>query len=60
MGGEGEYAVFVGSLTVPLHNAWADAAIAYIQENHPNMKLLGDRHPVAENVDDARRTLKAA
>ena len=26
MGGKGEYAVFVGSLTVPLHNAWADFA----------------------------------
>src|SRR3984893_10301646 len=25
LGGKGEYAVFVGSLTVPLHNAWADA-----------------------------------
>src|SRR5690242_4306412 len=27
LGGKGEYAVYVGSLTVPLHNAWADAAI---------------------------------
>jgi simple sugar transport system substrate-binding protein len=55
-GGEGEYAVFVGSLTVPLHNAWADAAIAYLEENHPNMTLVGDRYGVAENVDDSRRT----
>ena len=28
--GEGSYAVYVGSLTVPLHNAWADAAIAWL------------------------------
>lgn len=56
MGGEGEYAVFVGSLTVPLHNAWADAANAYIAANHPNMKLVGDRYGVAENVDDSRKT----
>ena len=28
MGGKGEYIVYVGSLTVPLHNKWADAAIA--------------------------------
>ena len=35
LGGKGKYAVFVGSLTVPLHNAWADAAIAYIKKNHP-------------------------
>jgi simple sugar transport system substrate-binding protein len=46
----------VGSLTVPLHNAWADAAIAYLEENHPNMTLVGDRYGVAENVDDSRRT----
>ncbi len=56
MGGEGEYAVFVGSLTVPLHNAWADAAIAHIEANYPNMTLVGDRYGVAENVDDSRRT----
>ncbi len=56
MGGEGEYAVFVGSLTVPLHNAWADAANAYIAANYPKMKLVGDRYGVAENVDDSRKT----
>ncbi|MCX7644379.1 MAG: substrate-binding domain-containing protein [Rhodobacteraceae bacterium] len=56
MGGEGEYAVFVGSLTVPLHNAWADAAIAYLAEKYPNMKLIGERYGVAENVDDSRTT----
>ncbi len=46
MGGKGSYAVFVGSLTVPLHNAWADAAIAYIKANYPEMKLIGDRYGV--------------
>jgi len=56
MGGQGQYAVFVGSLTVPLHNAWADAAIAYLEENHPEMELVGERHGVAESVDDSRRT----
>ncbi len=55
-GGTGQYAVFVGSLTVPLHNAWADAAIAYLAENHPEMTPVGDRYGVAENVDDSRRT----
>ena len=25
MGGKGKYVVYVGSLTVPAHNAWADA-----------------------------------
>lgn len=56
LGGKGEYAVFVGSLTVPLHNAWADAAIAYIKANYPGMKLVGDRYGVAEDVDASRKT----
>jgi simple sugar transport system substrate-binding protein len=56
LGGKGEYAVFVGSLTVPLHNAWADAAIAYIKANAPGMTLIGDRYGVAENVDQSRST----
>jgi simple sugar transport system substrate-binding protein len=56
MGGKGEYAVFVGSLTVPLHNAWADAAIAYLKEHNPDMKLVGDRYGVAEDVDKSRST----
>ncbi len=56
LGGKGEYAVFVGSLTVPLHNAWADAAIAYIKANAPGMKLIGDRYGVAEDVDKSRST----
>ncbi|PZX13774.1 simple sugar transport system substrate-binding protein [Palleronia aestuarii] len=56
MGGTGQYAVFVGGLSVPLHNAWADAAIAYIEENHPDMQLIGDRYGVAEDVDASRRT----
>ena len=56
VGGKGEYAVYVGSLTVPLHNAWADAAIAYIKANAPEMKQAGDRYGVAENVDQSRST----
>nr|WP_244629568.1 substrate-binding domain-containing protein [Martelella limonii] len=56
MDGKGKYAVFVGGLTVPLHNAWADAAIAYIQENYPDMEIVGDRYGVAEDVDASRKT----
>ncbi|WP_078707055.1 substrate-binding domain-containing protein [Consotaella salsifontis] len=56
LGGKGKYAVFVGSLTVPLHNAWADAAIAYIKKNYPDMQLIGDRYGVAEDVDASRKT----
>lgn len=56
MGGKGEYAVYVGSLTVPLHNAWADFAIAYLKEKYPEIKLIGERYGVAESVDDSRKT----
>ena len=56
MGGKGKYAVFVGSLSVPLHNAWADAAIAYLKQNDPDMTLVADRFGVAESVDDSRKT----
>lgn len=54
--GPGSYAVFVGSLTGPLHNAWADAAIAWLKQNRPDLVLIGDRYGVAENVDDSRST----
>src|SRR4051812_33277870 len=56
LGGKGEYAVYVGSLTVPLHNAWADASIAYIKAHAPDMKLIGDRYGVAEDVNLSRTT----
>lgn len=56
MGGSGEYAMFVGSLTVPLHNAWADFANTYIADKYPNMTLIGERYGVAESVDDSRKT----
>ncbi len=56
LGGKGGYAVFVGSLTVPLHNAWANAAIASIKAQNPDMHLIGDRYGVAEDVDASRST----
>lgn len=56
MGGKGKYAVFVGSLTVALHNQWADAAIAYQKKKYPDMKLVAERFGVAESVDDSSRT----
>lgn len=54
--GSGNYAVYVGSLTVPLHNAWADAAIAWMEANCPQLTLVGERYGVAESVDDSRTT----
>ena len=56
MGQEGEYAVYVGTLTTPLHNRWADAAIAYQKANYPKMKLAASRFPGADEVDTSRNT----
>ncbi len=56
IGGKGKYAVYVGSLTVPLHNAWADAAIAMQKKYYPEMELVADRFGVAESMDDTLRT----
>jgi simple sugar transport system substrate-binding protein len=59
IGNNGEYAIFVGSLTVPAHNIWADAAIAYAKSKYPGLTLVADRFPVSENRNDARqRTLE--
>lgn len=56
IGKKGKYAVFVGSLTVPLHNAWADIAIAYQKQHYPEMELVADRFGVSESMDDTMRT----
>ena len=56
MGEEGEYVVYVGTLTTPLHNKWADAAIAYQKANYPKMKLAASRFPGADEVDTSLRT----
>jgi len=55
MGDSGEYAVFVGGLTVPLHNFWADTGIAYAQEKYPNLKLVTERIPCGEDQELARQ-----
>ncbi len=53
---EGEYAVFVGSLTVPAHNIWADAAIALAKQKYPGLKQVSDRYPASEDQNLARQT----
>lgn len=56
MGEEGEYVVYVGTLTTPLHNKWADAAIAYQKAHYPKMKLAADRFPGADEIDTSYKT----
>jgi len=52
---DGEYVVFVGSLTVPAHNIWADAAIAHAKAKYPNLKMVGQKFPVSEDQNAARQ-----
>lgn len=53
MGGKGEFALFVGSLTVPLHNYWADVGLEYLKENYPDMKLVTKRIPCGESAEES-------
>jgi simple sugar transport system substrate-binding protein len=55
MSDSGEYAIFVGSLTVPLHNFWADTGIAYAEENFPNIELVTERIPCGEDQELSRQ-----
>lgn len=55
MGDSGEYAVFVGGLTVPLHNFWADTGIEYAKTKYPNLKLVTERIPCGEDQELARQ-----
>jgi simple sugar transport system substrate-binding protein len=49
---EGQYAVFVGSLTSKTHNEWVDAAMARQKEKYPKMQLVGSRN---ESYDDSQK-----
>ncbi|TDQ56802.1 monosaccharide ABC transporter substrate-binding protein (CUT2 family) [Mesocricetibacter intestinalis] len=56
LGGKGGYVLYVGGLTVPQHNLWADLFVKYQKEHYPDMFEVTSRMPVAENINDARRT----
>ncbi|WP_284944073.1 substrate-binding domain-containing protein [Acidisoma cladoniae] len=58
MGEKGEYVILVGTLTTPLHNQWADAAIAYQLKHYPNMKLATSRFPGADEIDTAEQVTR--
>ncbi|PKH21726.1 LacI family transcriptional regulator [Enterobacterales bacterium CwR94] len=56
MNNEGKYAAYMGGLTVPLHNAWVDSAVAWQKANAPKMEMVGDKFGVGEKLDDSIRT----
>ena len=49
MHSQGDYAVFVGSLTSKSHNEWVDGSVARRKEAYPNMRLVTNR---IEEYDD--------
>lgn len=53
MGGEGDYATFVGSLNSKSHTEWVDAGVAYQREKYPKM------HDVADKIEDYEDQNKA-
>lgn len=55
MGGEGGYAILVGTLTTTGHNQWADAAVAYQKAHFPKMHQVADRFPGADLIDESTR-----
>ncbi|MDR6102230.1 simple sugar transport system substrate-binding protein [Agrobacterium larrymoorei] len=55
---EGQYAVFVGSLTQTTHNAWVDAAIALQKEKYPKMELVGTKNESHDDVAKAYQITK--
>ncbi len=57
MGEQGEYAVFVGSLTSKTHNQWVDGAIARQKEKYPRMRLVGSKN---ETYDDQQQAYAKA
>lgn len=56
IGGEGKYVLYVGGLTVALHNLWADFAVALQKQKYPKMEQVGDRFGVSNSVEDSYKT----
>lgn len=57
MGENGQYAVFVGSLTSKSHNEWVDAAVEHQKKTYPNMELVGSKN---ESNDDQQTAYNKA
>lgn len=55
MGPVGQYAIFVGGLTVPLHNLWADEGIKYAEAKYPGLELVTSRIPCGEDQELAKQ-----
>jgi len=58
MNEQGQYAVFVGSLTSKSHNEWIDGAIARQKEKYPKMELVTERIEEYDNQNTAYEKTK--
>ncbi|MFW6120625.1 MAG: substrate-binding domain-containing protein, partial [Petrotogales bacterium] len=58
MDGNGQFALFVGSLTVPLHNLWADIGLEMVKEKYPEMELVTERIPCGEDVNLSKQKMQ--
>jgi simple sugar transport system substrate-binding protein len=55
---EGQYVVFVGSLTSKSHNEWVNAAITYQKERYPKMQLVGSKNETGDDPQKAYQVMK--
>ncbi|MFB2862308.1 autoinducer 2 ABC transporter substrate-binding protein [Aeromonas sp. MdU4] len=53
MNQEGQYAVFVGSLTSTTHMTWVNAAIEYQKATYPKMELVGGINESSDDIKNA-------
>jgi simple sugar transport system substrate-binding protein len=51
MGGEGQYAAFVGNLTAKTHMQWVQGGLEYAQQNFPNIERVVD--PIESKEDES-------
>jgi simple sugar transport system substrate-binding protein len=51
MGGEGQYAAFVGNLTAKTHMEWVQGGLEYAQQNLPNVQRVVD--PIESKEDES-------
>lgn len=58
MGGQGKYAVFVGSLTSKTHNEWADGGINRQKAAYKGMQQVAGKQETADDADKAYERAK--
>ena len=59
-GGEGQYAGFVGSLTMATHMVWYNAATEYIAENYPDIKANQNYMKTMDSVNSYENSVRQA